>query len=285
MRTIRITPRRRGRAAPTAIVALVNLMLGLGLGAGSALAGTIGFQIDTSVTTGPGVTVELKLTHTGDEAAQGVVPTAVLLDKKVRGHRVERFRPGTSEVWNMTLQDEDLPAGVYTLLVRVGYGDANAYPFEVIAMTPFNVGAEPRPRVTGHFLIPSISGKSSVDARLKLTFPETRGNSFRVDIAVPTGVDTSHEQLPVTLDQTRTVTLPVRLTNKTMLAGTRVNAFALVTSTDESLVQTDLVQGSLRISKPVDPLTTSRLVNVALVLAVFLVVFETIAGFREEKTA
>ncbi len=245
-------------------------------------AGTIGFQIQTSVTTGPGVSVEVTLTHTGDETARTVVPSVMLRGREVAGKQLERLHPGQSHRWKIEFQKEDLPPGVYTLITRVVYSDANAYPFEVTAATPFNVAMDPLPRVTGRLLLPSIQGKSSTTATLTLSFPETRKGPFKIELVLPAGLHAPKTKFTITPDGTRSSTTSLRLSNRSLLAGTRINLFALVTN-QGTPPQTDLIQGTLRIIEKKKSLTTGFFVKLALGAGLSFALLELIWALRKLK--
>ncbi len=274
-----LIPRRHGGFA-TRFILTSALCLAL---APRATAGTIGFTIDTSVTTGDGVQVHVTVRHTGDEAAVDVVPTIELLDTSVAGTRVERLAPGATQAWDIDVQRENLPPGIYTLLVRIGYGDANAYPFEVIAVTPFDVEATPNARVGGVFKIPPFPGKDTVEAELTLTFPATRGDEFHVEVAVPSGVSGEGLEFPLVVGRERVATLPFRLSNLTLLAGTTIPLFALITSQDEEVPQTDLVRGTLSVVTPEEHLTTGLLIQVIAALAALLVLAQIYFWLKERS--
>ncbi len=266
------------RPAITVVSALLVLA-----GAGTASAGTIGFKIDTTVTTGPGVRVALRITHAGDESARDVTPKVMLLGREVGGEKIEILAPGRSHEWEILLQEDNLNAGAYVLLTRVSYADANAYPFEVVTTSPFQVSATPRAPVRGRLRIPPISGNDTVDAHLSLTIPQGRGDSFDVEFVFPSGLRASERNMSVEVSDKQTVEIPLKLTNEALLQGTSVDAFALVTGRGEAFPQTDLVRGMVRIGKKADPLTTDLLIRTAVVLAALLVVLELVSRWRTTK--
>jgi tetratricopeptide (TPR) repeat protein len=255
-------------------------LLGLLVFASVAPAGTISFEITSTVETGDGLKLKLGLKNVGDEAARAVQPTAVIGDIKVTGDRVAVLGPNASQEWSLELSSDPMAQGAYVLVSRVAYEDANAYPFEVLAASPFAVATEPRRPVSGALALPQMRGKDEVAAVLTLRVPESRGRRFDVRLILPAGVRADAIHHVVEAPANGQLRLPLKLRNRSLLPGSSLNAFALITSLDESPPQTDTVRGIVRIGVAPEPYTTSTFISLLLALLVYLAALEIIAGFR-----
>jgi tetratricopeptide (TPR) repeat protein len=256
----------------------------LAFSATSASAGTIGFTITSTVNTGPGVQLVVKLTQNGDEPAYDVAPIAEFAGHTASGQTLKKLDPGRSHSWQIPVQSEDVPPGSHVMIVRVRYADANAYPFEVIATAPFAVGTEPKPPVTGSLAVPLLQPDSAADGTLTLNVPAARGKRFHVSIALPRGLQGKRTERDVTVGKDARLRVPLNIRNRGLLAGTSVNVYALVTSADESTPQTDAIRGVVRIGEKTAPVLEQGDVVTALVAGVvYLLVLELIAGFRYRR--
>ena len=256
------------------VLALALLLPSEGLG------GTIGFSITTQIDTAAGVESTITLKNTGDEAAHGIRPSIQIGDEKINGDKIARLHPGRSHSWKLKIRNENLDDGTYAALVRVKYEDANAYPFEIVTSSRFNVNFTPRPAVGGHLgTIRLQTGHTSNQGQLVLRIPNHRtGKRYQVDINLPGGV--TGQSLSRTLepsDQTKH-TIPFTLRNSGLLAGTTVNYFAFVTSLDDVPPQTDVIEGQVRVIEAPPVLTDKDFFAAAILFLLFLITFEIIAG-------
>jgi hypothetical protein len=193
--------------------------------------------------------------------------------------------PGGTQRWNIRVQDARLEPGAYVLIARIKYEDANAYPFEVLAAAPFTTpGAQRRKPVVGSLALPTLQGKQRTDAAVVLRIPDERGRKFDIRVVLPSGVtadETSHRVDAVPGDEQLRVPLKVR--NTTLLQGSSVNAFALITSIDESSPQTNVVRGVVRVGDPPKMFTEATFLSILLALLVYLAALEVIAGLRGSR--
>jgi hypothetical protein len=243
-------------------------------------AGTIGFQIQTTVHTGATVRVELNVRHTGDEGARDVEPSFELLGRRVGATKKEYVGPGTTAEWEAEIPTGTLEPGNYVLVTRLAYADANAYPFEVLAMSPFTVNAAPLPRATGTFELPDVPSRGAVSGRLELRLPDQRGDRYEVEVVAPAGVRITPARTTTSRGEDGRATVPLNVTNRNLLVGTSLEVFALVSSPDQSPPQTDMIRGVVTIREPRQPLTTEFFVRLAVGLAVLLVVLQAIHSRR-----
>jgi hypothetical protein len=214
--------------------------------AAPAGAGTIGFRTDAEVKAGPGADAKVTLTHTGDEAADDVMVRVELLDKAVDGEKIRSIPPGGSHVWQFHLADE-LPTGVYTVLIRVRYTDSNGYPFEVISTASATVGAKAAQRIFGNLQIPNLPSGGEVTATLEAKRPKERKGDFEASLAVPSGLHVTPERVVLSFSPEGKATASFRIRNLKLLTGTSVNVYGLVTGTGDGFPQTDGIRGTARI--------------------------------------
>jgi len=254
----------------------VALAVLLALPGGDAVAGSIGFRTDAEVKAGPGVDVEITLTHTGDEAADDVNVTAELLDRKVEGTGVASLRPGQKHVWHLHLFDE-IPSGVYAIVVRTRYADANGYPFETVSTANATVGVQPGARISGSVNVPSLTVDGQASAKLTLKLPPERAGAVEVEIVAPSGLEISPVRVPVAFDGAGKATANFEIRNRKLLAGTTVNVFAIVAGTNAGTPQVDTVRGSVRITEAPPRFKSPMYYQFALALLVLLALLEAIA--------
>jgi len=252
--------------------------------AAPAQSGTISFEITSTVDTANGVKLKLGVKNVGDEAARAVRPTAIVGDSQAVGALVAVIGPGAQQEWTLDVSAEALPSGAYVLVSRIAYEDANAYPFEVLAASPFSVAAARRPQVSGALALPQMQGKAEVSAALTLRVPEARGRRYEVRLILPAGIRADRTQLTVEVPAEGRLRLPLVLRNVSLLEGSSVNAFALVTSLDETPPQTDTLRGVIRIGAAPKPYTTSTFVSLLIALLVYLIALELIMGLRRGDT-
>ena len=266
-----LTVRAIGRAAA---LTLLTVPLGLAAFQSIAEAKTIAFTITTTVRSGPDLSVEVYAKNTGDETAFAVRPTAEFEGQQARADSEAKILPGGEHSWMISVTPTAPGNGAHAMLVRLNYEDANAYPFEVIATAPFDVGVKKRRPVGGTFIVPAIPGKTAKDGVLRLAFPEGRGGKYDVRLALPAGISADKTVFPVTVGDRSALKLPVQIRNRSLIEDTVVNVFALVSSLDESTPQTDIVRGNIRIARAEPIINTGMLGAVLLMAAFYLVVLE-----------
>jgi hypothetical protein len=244
-----------------------------------AVAGSIGFRVTASITTGPGVRATIELTNTGDEAAHNVTPIVVLGNRDASGERIEQMPPNAPRTWEVAVQEEDLATGSYVAVTRIQYEDANGYPFEVLSITPFDVGAKRRVAAGGTLALPSLAPGSSTDGKFSLKIPESRGRKYEVRFISPRGAAISPERQIVEVDPAGIAEITVRARNSGLLAGNHSAAFVLITSLDETPPQTDAVRTIIRAGTSGEGIQTRDFLAALTVFAIALIVLELLGGF------
>lgn len=278
----RTPPGSQGFRGLTAVAGLATMAL-LGALASPARAGTIGFRTDAKVTSGPGIDAEITLTHTGDEVADDVSVQAELLDRTVGGAPVDSMRPGQSEVWKLHLFDT-LPRGVYSIVLRTRYADANGYPLEVVSLASSTLGVQPGPRIFGSLLVPRLTPDGEAVATLTAKRPPARDGAYEAQVVAPSGLEVEPKRVALDFDSSGKATAEFRVRNLKLLAGTSVNIFALITGAHDGFPQTDTIRGGVRITTPPPRLTSPMFYQLAGALFALLVILEAafwISGRRE----
>lgn len=270
------------RARGTVLAALLGAALFL---PSSAVAGTIGFRVKVTVTTGPGVHTEVELTNIGDEAAHNVTPVVVLGDREASGEQVARVNPKNPQTWAIDVQDDDLATGSYIAVTRILYEDANGYPFEVLAITPFDSDTSRRIAAGGSFSVPSVAPRSSAAGSLSLKIPESRGRKYEVRFLAPRGLKISPERQTVEVDEAGKANIAVQVRNTGLLAGNQTEVFALIATLDESPPQTDAVRALVRAGTSGEAIRTQDFFAVLTVLIVAFIALELLGGLSDRPAA
>lgn len=269
---------RRTIVSRRSLGAALGALICAALPSSPVLAGTIGFRVTATITTGSGVNATVELTNTGDEAAHNVTPIVVLGDRDASGDLVERLPPNSPKKWEIPVQDAELPTGSYVAVTRIQYEDANGYPFEVLSITPFDVGTRRRAAAGGSLVIPGVEPGASAQGKFSLKIPESRGRKYEVRFIAPRGATISPERKIVEVDQGGTADIEVRARNTGLLAGNVTAAFVLITSLDETPPQTDTVRGAIRASTSGEGIQTRDFLAALTVLVIALVVLELLGG-------
>lgn len=264
--------------APAFFRRAANAALVLGVLAVStpAYSGTIGFQIESKITAGPGIDANISIKHTGDEAAEQVSLHAEVLGKTVDGAAVASIAPGASHTWDLHLVDR-VPAGVYVVAVWVRYSDANGYPFEVLSIAPATVGGTAGSKIFGSLSLPKLTVKGKTTAHLTAKLPPGRSGTFEAHLVVPSGLKVEPETFSLKFDETGVATAPFEITNLKLLAGTTVNVFAFISDPTANFPQTDTIRGNVRISAASAKSAPPKFYQMAIALLVLLSLLEAAA--------
>lgn len=246
------------------------------LGATPAHSGSIGFRTDAEVTAGSGVDLRVTLTHTGDEQAHDVVVLAELLDRRLEGRRIDAVNPGQSEVWNFHLFDE-IPQGVYVVVLRTRYADSNGYPFETVSAATANVRVQPAPRIFGNVDVPPLGTGGEAVAKLTAKRPSQRSGDYEVRLVAPAGLEVKPQLARLVFDAGGRANVDFRVRNLKLLQGTTVNVFALVDGTADGHPQTDTIRAAVRITASTPAITSPMFYQSATATFLLLVVLEIFA--------
>jgi hypothetical protein len=256
----------------------------MGLVAVPAMAGTIGFRTDVEVTSGPGIDAKVGLTHTGDEAATGVRVRADVLGRSVEGAELPSMAPTQSHEWTLHLAD-DVPKGIYAILLHTRYSDDNGYPFEVISSAVAQVGVRPAPRIFGSVDVPRLPVGGEVVARVTAKKPPTRTGDYRARLVVPDGLEVTPASVVLQFDQTGKAKAEFRLRNRRLLAGTSVNVFAVVSGRQGDFPQDDTIRGTVTIGAAEVKVTAAAFYRFAGILGGLLFLMEATAWVLARRSA
>lgn len=246
-----------------------------------AFAGTIGFRVNATVTAAAEIQVELSIDHTGNEAAINVQPVVELEGQSVAGSMLATMAPETTETWHVSLKREDLVEGSYIAIIRVRYADTNGYPFEILATANVKIGnPKTLARIRGNMKTAAIPENGSALSTLTVEASKNRAGKVDVQIVVPSGLQLSRDSIRLDMSKDLKKEVQLTVTNKSLLLGTSVNIFALVSNRDGATRQTDLIRGNVRISRAIERLTTRLLLQVSALLTVLLITLESLSRWR-----
>ena len=249
-----------------------------------ATAGTIGFRTDAEVKAGPGVDVKVTMTHTGDEQADEVSVTAELEGKTIKGEVVPSMRPGEARDWNFHLFDE-LPRGIYSIVLRANYADTNGYPFEVVSIANATNQVKAGPRMFGSLEVPTVSVSGDGVASLVVKRPPERSGDFEAELVLPAGLESKTRRVKLEFNPEGRATASFKIKNQKLLVGTNVNVYAFVRGMHEGFRQVDTIRGTVRVAAAPARMGPPKFYETAAALFALLVVLEGIAwatGRRRE---
>jgi len=244
-----------------------------------AWAGRITLNIRTTVETTDGLRIEQTITNRGDDTAHNIVPRWIVREDRGEGDPWPALKPGQTHTWRASLRSHPPAPAAYTLLTKIAYQDANQYPFEVIAVTPFDAGVRRRPRAAGHFSMPVFDSQQPKPATLEVRLP--RGRSARnveIEVFLPNGLTPNSVKRTVRLSDAREAKLSFDVRNRSLLPGTTLRVFALLTSLDEQPQQTDSISGRVIVRKPKPALSRNGFTAAVTVALTLLAAFLILAG-------
>ncbi len=269
---------------PLRIVSVAaSLLAALSTLAAPALAGSITLDIRTTVDTAEGLSLRLKLTNKGDEAAHQVVPRIRFGDRKSEGRPAAAIKPGASHEWDIDLLDQRPDPGTYAVVTSVSYRDSNEYPLEVVSASSFSVDTRRKPAVKGRFTFPRLSPKGRVEGKLHLEVPAGRGSTFDVVLVTPSGLIAPEPRREVRSGGAKTVTIPVAIKNRSVLPGSRMNVFALVTGEHAEGAQTDVIRGVVVTAVPAATVTKGAFATLFVTSLFFFVVLQVLDSSGKDE--
>jgi hypothetical protein len=217
-------------------------VLALLLGASVARAGSISITMTATADVKDGnLSVGLKVSNSGDEAAGSVVPVLRLGDKEVRGARHESLDPGQSLQETLTTAAPS-GSGRWPYRIAVDYTDANQYPFQALHAAVFTIGSPAPAKVAvPEIAIPALS--ESTTAALTVKNLAGTARTTTVSLFVPDGLEASPATQQVALPPWETANVSATVINRTALAGSRYPIFVAI-EYDEDGMHQSLVQSS-----------------------------------------
>src|SRR3982074_2873679 len=133
-------------------------------------AGTIALSPDVAATvTRSGLTISLKITNSGDEAAHSVVPSVIPAGGvPSRGQPAAALAPGQRLDVQIEVPWNDKRSGQWPLTTSVDYADGNGYPFQAVQVALITLGA-PAPSLIALLVAdaPALATSGDFHVRLK----------------------------------------------------------------------------------------------------------------------
>lgn len=229
-----------------AVTAVLLLLLGPAL----AGAGSITINMTTSVRLEEGVlSVDLKVTNSGDEAAGSVVPVLRLRDREARGARRESLGPNQALQETLSVPAKDLGPGRWPFRVAVDYTDANQYPFQALHVALVTVGSPSPARIAvPEIKVPAIASSGTVRMQVKNLAGVAR--NVTLNLFVPEELELTDPIPPLEIAAWETKEVRASLINRTALAGSRYPVFVSVEYEDGEVYQTVLAYNTVEIRAP-----------------------------------
>jgi hypothetical protein len=213
-----------------------------------AAAKSISISIMPSVEVKDGaLTARVRLSNSGDEAAESVVPVLQFGEKTARGETHPSLGPNESMTATLSVDVGTLGPGRWPYHLAIDYTDANQYPFQALHVGLVTVGASPPPSkvAVSEVKADPLSSSGAVHVRLKnLSAVERRA---AVTIALPEGLEASNRSDPVRLAAWQETTVSVPIVNRTALAGSHYPIFAAVEYDEDAAHQTVVAQTVIEI--------------------------------------
>jgi hypothetical protein len=239
------TGRSAGGLGGAAVVALAAWLL-----AGSAAAKTISISVTPTAEVQAGtLTVKVKITNSGDEAAQSVSPVLRFGDQETRGKGNPSLAPNGSHEETLTVQVGDLAPGRWPYRLAVDYTDANQYPFQALQVGTVTLGnAPPAKLAVPEVKAPGIAGTGKLQLRVKNLAGVER--TVALAVVVPDGLEVTKPIADLKLAAWAEEPLSVPLANRTALAGSRYPIFVTTQYDDGGVHHTVVGQGIVEILAP-----------------------------------
>ena len=217
------------------------------LAASAASAGTISINVSHRAELKDGeLRAALTISNAGDEAAHAVTPVLRFRGAEVRGATQEKLPPQQPSEAALALPAGSLADGHWPYEIVVEYADANLYPFQALSVGMIAVGSAPLPRVA----IPALAGAVLADqAELPVLVKNLSETERHVTLKViaPEAIEQKHASEETVLAPYAELTVPVGLTNRAALPGSRYPLFVTVEYEDGPVHQTVVAQTTLEI--------------------------------------
>ena len=214
-----------------------------------ARAGSISISMTATASVKDGaLEVALKISNSGDEAANSVVPILRLRDREARGSRRDSLAPGDTIEDTLRVPMGDLGSGRWPFRVATDYTDANQYPFQALHVAVVTVG-DPSPSkvAVSDITIPAVSESGTVSMKIKNLAAAAR--DAEVTVFAPDGLEVLTPTQQVTLKPWESVDARADLVNRTALAGSRYPIFVAVEYDDGGVHQTLVANGTVEIQQ------------------------------------
>jgi hypothetical protein len=220
--------RRLCESASRGALSAVLPLCGVVAAATPTFAGTISLSTEVTTTLKPGaVTVAVKVTNSGDEAAQTVVPTLRFAGKDTRLPGIASLPPRQTMDASVELPFAQATPGQWPLVTTVDYADNNGYPFQALQVS----------LVSSPGALPALIAIVGMDAepvhttgriRVRLKSLSDGAQSVRPQMYLPRGLELAAPVEPLSLSPWAEAELSAGILNRAALAGSRYPAFLTV---------------------------------------------------------
>jgi hypothetical protein len=211
--------------------------------AGTAAAKNISISISPTVELqGETLSVRVKVTNGGDEAAHSVVPVVHFGEHEARGTVRDALGPNQSLEQTLSLPVGKLGPGRWPYQLAIDYADANQYPFQALHVGLLTTGNPPPAKAA----VPEVAAgqvDKSGSARVKVKNLAAADRKATVTMIVPDGLEATKATQELGLAGWEEKSLSFPLVNRTALPGSRYPVFVVVQYDDGDAHQTVLSQG------------------------------------------
>lgn len=219
-----------------------------------AWAGTIAFEVSHRAELRDGeLRVAATLNNGGDETAHSVTPTLRFRGAEVRGATQAVLPPGQPHEVSLVLPVAELGDGHWPYEISVDYADANLYPFQALSLAVLTVGSPPLAKVAiTPVESPVLAGQAKLSVKLKNVSATEQRLSLRV--LAPEAIEASGQGGELVLGPWQELEIPVQLTNRAALVGSRYPIFLAVEYEDGPVHQALVAHTMVEIGAEAGPL-------------------------------
>jgi len=218
--------------------------------AGTAAAKNISISISPTVELqGETLSVRVKVTNGGDEAAHSVVPVVHFGEHEARGTVRDALGPNQSLEQTLSLPVGKLGPGRWPYQLAIDYADANQYPFQALHVGLLTTGNPPPAKAA----VPEVAAgqvDKSGSARVKVKNLAAADRKATVTMIVPDGLEATKATQELGLAGWEEKSLSFPLVNRTALPGSRYPVFVAVDYDDGGMHQSVVAQGIVEIVAP-----------------------------------
>ena len=213
--------------------------------AASAAAGTITITTEVSVAVKDhALAVTLRITNSGNEAAQTIAPEVRLADRSVRASGAASLPPGPPFETTVDLPWDTTASGQWPVVTAVDYADTNGYPFQAMQVALVALGtASPALVAVVDVTASSVTTAGTVTARLKSLSEIPRQATLH--FFVPRGLEVVEPVRPLPLAPWSDAQVEARIVNRSAVAGSRIPLFVAVEYDDAGGHHTSLAHDLL----------------------------------------
>ena len=208
------------------------------------------------------VRASVHITNQGDEPAYSVQVEARLNETTVVTRVDQRVGAGESRDAAFELGEPPKPDGVYPVILKVYYSDANGYPFSALSVIPFTVGTSaPPPVVTAGMVPATITSEGTVSLVLQVV---GRDNAdVRTRLLLPSEIQCDDREQNLLLFPEQSKVVDFRLRNTSARPGSRYPVYAVTEYERGGQHQTLICSSLISIESPPGPLLSRRWVWLA----------------------